>query len=117
MVLLIAAGSVADYFLVLLPNQQKQKIQFDQEQQRAKLNFEERKYRDEQAASAFNGVQLQNCLDTAEGSYAKNWENSCLNSGIDKRTEDCQLLPKIQADSLDDLRSKEKQNCFKQYPQ
>ena len=95
---LIVALAIAYYFVIYLPQKDATARQAQQE------------YRKQQQAD------LNNCLSAAETDYNANWVSACKTSGLNNTGPDCSL-PSSVADGIDQYRTSEKNDCFKQYPQ
>lgn len=84
-----------------------------------------------QAAKDKQAQNLQECLDRADNNYLFDWASACKTLGKSGKCtmEDfwCKetfsgvntscTLPSYNADSLDNARQQDKENCFKQFPQ
>lgn len=99
---LIVALSIGYYFVIFLPQKEQEKIQQEKQKNTA---MEEKKTNEK--------LLLNYCLEDAEKSYNYNWNKTCST----QRLEDECNLPSNMADSIDNYRKQQKDECFKKYPQ
>jgi hypothetical protein len=74
------------------------------------------KIRDGQLKGQANSAALKKCLSAVESRYSSDWDSECTINGMNGKKKGC-TLPTWVVTRLDDMMMKDKDNCFKQYPQ
>lgn len=95
---IVVALSVAYYFVVFLPQKDREQLKIQAEQQ---------------DKSRTNKILLNSCLDLARQQEQKFWASECEAKGL---KDDC-LLPQYNANRADSYEKELKDECFKKYPQ
>jgi hypothetical protein len=97
---LIIALSIGYYFVVFLPNQEKQKQEADLKIETTKAEREQAKKRD-----------LEYCIEAAHDHYVSNWNLGCKNL---ERQDDCEL-PGLLSEKYTKEYNDDQELCIKKY--
>jgi hypothetical protein len=127
---LVASISIGYYFVIYLPGVNDAQIKTQQEaQQEASIN--------QQAQKNAQAAALSDCLSLADSNYHLNWVaackshyNTCLSVGLPTSKSFCSKqwnpdptlawncpLSIAESDSVTNIQTEAKNECFKQYPQ
>lgn len=110
--LLIASGSIAYYYLVILPNKSALETEISNLQNQnntlqntiTEIEGSDRKETDRVA-------NIRRCQDEAYSNYSINWDNTCKAQGLNK---DCNL-PIALKQPLEESLKNDEQNCINIY--
>lgn len=97
---LIVAISIAYYFIVFLPQKEKDKVAQAAEAKQAETKKEER-----------DRLLLDSCLKDVERDYTANWSRVCSEEGLEA---ECQL-PGNKATAIENNRKQYRDDCFRKY--
>lgn len=91
-------------------------FQYNKQRDSEKANQELLKITNEELKKQENSTALQRCLLAANIQYSLNWNAECKINSMNDKIEDC-TLPTWDAEIVENKRVKDKDYCFKQYPQ
>ncbi|HRN70799.1 MAG TPA: hypothetical protein PLS49_06490 [Candidatus Woesebacteria bacterium] len=105
--LLIVSASVAYYFVIFLPNLEKQKI----EQQESAQKLKQQQLIEQKNKQEENELSLSRCLLQAEESYHENWNSECESQG--RLSSQCIELLKMSIDEYMQQNNFKTEDTFK----
>ena len=105
--LIIMALSFVYYFVLFLPQKEKEKYELEWK----KFELETQKIEEEKKESQEKSQLLEDCLNRVTEQYTEFWNSACQKLG---REDKCDL-PTSWAESFEEGHQLEKENCFKQY--
>lgn len=116
--IIMACLAVSYYFVIALPNQNKEKLALEKQkfeterEEKMKKEVAAQQEKDEQKLKeSVQQFDYNNCFVSAAKSYHADWERNCSKRNLDS---DCSL-PGYIADSLDKTRKETQEECRRVY--